>query len=138
MQGTTTPTRPADRCDEAREIVRDFLRTMEARDLDRAQGFLAQGFAMCFPGGARMTRLDQLVAHSARRYRNVTKTFDAFEAFADAAHTVVYCRGTLAGEWLDGSRFSGIRFIDRFALDGDGKIVQQDVWNDMAENRRFD
>lgn len=122
----------------AKEIVRDFLKTMEARDMERARGFLAEGFTMCFPGAVRMTQLDQLIAHSAKRYRNVSKTFEYFEAFVDGDTIIVYCRGTLAGEWLDGSQFSDIRFIDRFAINADGKLIEQDVWNDMAEKKRFD
>lgn len=118
----------------AKDTVRDFLKSVEARDMARAQGFLAKGFAMCFPGAVRMTQLDQLIAHSAKRYRNVSKTFETFEAFADGDTTIVYCRGTLAGEWLDGSHFSDIRFIDRFAINVDGKLIEQDVWNDMAES----
>jgi hypothetical protein len=34
--------------------------------------------------------------------------------------------------WLDGTAFSGIRFIDRFEVAG-GLIRRQDVWNDLAE-----
>ena len=45
---------------------------------------------------------------------------------------LVYCFGTLSGEWLDGTSFEGIRFIDRFEVVGD-KISRQDVWNDMGE-----
>ena len=44
----------------------------------------------------------------------------------------VFCFGTLSGSWLDGSGFSGIRFVDRFELEGE-TIVSQMVWNDMAE-----
>ena len=48
--------------------------------------------------------------------------------------TVVYCRGVLKGEWPDGGEFSGIRFVDRFEVIK-GKLVRQDVWNDLAEMR---
>jgi hypothetical protein len=44
----------------------------------------------------------------------------------------MYCYGTLYGELLDGTPYSGIRFIDRFTVK-DGKLVDQMVWNDMAE-----
>ncbi len=47
---------------------------------------------------------------------------------------MVYCTGTLEGQWLDGSAFAGIRFIDRFEVEA-GRIVRQDVWNDLAEVR---
>lgn len=65
---------------------------------------LAPGFFMVFPGDAR---------------------FDAFDGG-------VYCFGTLYGELLDGTPYSGIRFIDRFTV-SDGKLVDQRVWNDMPK-----
>ena len=45
---------------------------------------------------------------------------------------IVYCFGTLNGEWPDGQAFSGIRFIDRFEIT-QGRITRQQVWNDIAE-----
>jgi hypothetical protein len=47
---------------------------------------------------------------------------------------VVYIKGTLSGEWPDGTPFEGIRFIDRFEIKG-GKLISQEVWNDIAEER---
>ena len=44
----------------------------------------------------------------------------------------VYCFGTLQGERLDGTPYSGIRFIDRFTV-REGRLVDQQVWNDMGE-----
>ena len=38
----------------------------------------------------------------------------------------------LAPGFHDGTPYSGIRFIDRFTV-RDGKLVDQNVWNDMAE-----
>lgn len=114
------------------QVVRDYLNAMEARDLDKAQQMLGEGFEMTFPGAAPMTRLDELVAWSKPRYTFVRKTYEGFEALQNGTVAVVYARGTLHGEWLDGTAFSDIRFIDRFELAG-GKIIRQDVWNDMAE-----
>lgn len=114
----------------AERIVRDYLAAMEARDLPRAHAHLAPGFAMTFPGGVRMTSLPELVAWSAPRYRFVKKTYERFDALGD----LCYCFGTLHGEWPDGTPFAGIRFIDRFELSG-GRILRQDVWNDMGEAR---
>ncbi len=111
-------------------VVRDYLQAMEARDLDRARGHLAPGFVMTFPGGVRMESLEALIEWSRPRYRFVTKSYERFDALGG----VVYCFGTLAGEWPDGTAFAGIRFIDRFALEG-GRILRQDVWNDMGEAR---
>ncbi len=114
--------------------VEDFLRAMERRDLEAAKGFLAPGFAMTFPGGARMTSLEDLIEWSKTRYRRVEKTCERFDEVADGDNTVVYCFGTLSGEWLDGTAFSGIRFIDRFTVK-DGLFTGQLVWNDMGEVR---
>ncbi len=107
---------------------------MERRDLELARAFLAPGFTMTFPGGVRMTSLEDLIEWSKTRYRRVEKTYERFDEIADADQTVVYCFGTLSGEWLDGRSFSGIRFIDRFTVK-DGLFVEQLVWNDMGEVR---
>lgn len=123
---SATPTEPA-------ALVRAFLAAMEARDLAKARTFLGEGFAMTFPGGVRMTTLEELVAFAAPRYRFVRKTYEGFEV-AMGVRAVVYCFGTLSGEWPDGTAFSGIRFIDRFELES-GLLVRQDVWNDLAEIR---
>jgi len=96
---------------------------------------LGVGFVMQFPGAPRMTRLQQLIDWAKPRYKFVIKTYDGFDAMqssGDAA--IVYCRGTLSGEWPDGTAFSGIRFIDRFEVAA-GFITRQDVWNDIAETK---
>lgn len=111
-------------------VVHAYLSAMEARDLDAARGHLGEGFHMTFPGGIRLNTLEDLVAWSRPRYRFVKKTYEQF----DAMGALVYCFGTLHGEWPDGTAFSGIRFIDRFEMAG-GRIVRQDVWNDMGEVR---
>lgn len=116
------------------DVVRDFLSAMEARDLDRAQGFLAEGFAMTFPGPARFSNLAELVEWGRARYRFVRKTYEVFEEAVGPDGLIVYCSGTLAGEWPDGTAFEGIRFIDRFTV-VDGKLADQKVWNDLAETR---
>ncbi|AXS40462.1 nuclear transport factor 2 family protein [Breoghania sp. L-A4] len=118
----------------ATDLVRDFLRAMQARDLDAARDCLADGFRMTFPGGAVFTTLEELVAWGAQRYRFVTKTYQGFDECFGETGMVVYCFGTLSGEWPDGTAFSGIRFIDRFTTDG-GKLTEQRVWNDLAESR---
>lgn len=90
---------------KAEEIVRQYLAAMERRDLAAARALLAPGFHMVFPGARR---------------------FDTLEALVEWGF------GTLNGELLDGSSYSGIRFIDRFTV-RDGKLADQNVWNDMAE-----
>ncbi|WP_050931698.1 tautomerase family protein [Aestuariivita boseongensis] len=114
--------------------VRDFLAAMEARDLEQAETFLGAGFVMHFPGTGPMNTLPQLVEWSKPRYRFVKKTYERFDQAMSDEGPVVYCYGTLHGEWPDGTPFDGIRFIDRFQF-SEGLIVRQDVWNDIAEVR---
>ena len=110
------------------QTVRSYLDAMERRDLATAKSFLAPGFYMLFPGGKRFDSLEQLVESAKGRYRSAKKTYEKF----NISENIVYCFGTLYGELLDGTPYSGIRFIDRFTV-RDGKLVDQMVWNDMAE-----
>lgn len=87
---------------------------------------------MCFPGGAEMRDLEELVQRSGKRYRKVAKDFEEVDESVGPERTVVHCSGRLHGTWTDGREFSGIRFIDRFEI-VDGLIRRQDVWNDMGE-----
>ena len=125
---------PAPPPEPATDIVRRFLAAMEARDLATARSMLAPGFAMTFPGGATFTRLEELVDFAAARYRFVRKTYERFDEAPGLEDTVVYCFGTLSGEWPDGGGFADIRFIDRFSVRG-GRLLDQHVWNDLAEHR---
>lgn len=110
------------------ETVRQYLAAMERRDLAAAKALLAPGFTMLFPGGRRFDTLEALVDWAKHRYRSARKTYERFDACGEA----VYCFGTLYGERLDGTPYSGIRFIDRFTV-RDGRLVDQRVWNDMGE-----
>lgn len=118
----------------AAEVVGAFLKAMEQRDLAEAGRHLAPDFEMVFPGGRRMRKLDELVAWAADRYRSIAKSFEGIEEHSGADETVVWCRGTLAGEWPDGETFQGVRFVDRFEI-REGRIVKQEVWNDLGEAR---
>lgn len=115
------------------EIVRTFLRLMEARDLDAASTHLADGVSIVFPGGRVFTSLAEQVSSSAGRFLGVTKAFEHVDVTSASGQDIVYVLGTLQGEALDGSAFEGVRFIDRFVLE-DGLIVSQMVWNDLAES----
>jgi len=125
---------PAPALPDPESIVLHFLKAMEARDLAKAETYLAPEFVMQFPGAEPMHKLSELVAWAAPRYQSVSKTYDGFDTAVSAEGAVVHCRGTLSGVWPDGSAFAGIRFADRFELQG-GKITRQDVWNDIAEVR---
>jgi phenylpyruvate tautomerase PptA (4-oxalocrotonate tautomerase family) len=116
------------------ETVKAFLSAMERRDLAAAGIFLADDFRMVFPGNAEFTVLEDLVHWSGSRYRWVKKSYEAFDECFGEAETIVYCFGTLSGEWPDGTPFDGIRFLDRFTV-RDGKLLDQRVWNDLALGR---
>ena len=115
-------------------VVQSYLAAMEARDLALAEVMLAPGFTMEFPGPVTFTRLSDLIEWAKPRYRFVKKVYQRFDEAPAGDAAVVYCYGTLAGEWPDGVAFAGIRFIDRFTVAG-GKLVDQTVWNDLAEVR---
>lgn len=122
---------------DASALVRSFLEAMQSRDLEAAQSLLAPQFVMHFPGSGPLHRLEELVDWSRTRYKHVGKTFERFEESWGEDCTVVFCTGTLHGEWLDGNTFSGIRFVDRFEV-SDGLLQRQDVWNDLALHQRAD
>ena len=117
---------------EASVLVRQFLERMQARNLDAARQLLAADFVMTFPGAAPMRDFAELLDWAKGRYSRIGKRFERFDECWGHDATVVYCSGTLEGVWLDGTAFSGIRFIDRFEVAG-GLIRRQDVWNDLAE-----
>lgn len=115
----------------ASTLVRQYLEAWANRDLAAAKRFLGEGFSMVYPGGARFTRLEDLVPHMAQRYRGVRKRFERFEEAPAADGAVaVYCFGTLYGEFADGRPFDGVRFIDRFTV-RDGLLIDHRVWNDL-------
>jgi hypothetical protein len=113
-------------------VVRAYLEAMEARDLARAGAMLAPGFWMQFPGTGRMTRIEDLIAWAKPRYQRCAKRYERFDEVAAGEETIVYCFGALYGIGNDGEPFDGIRFIDRFTV-RDSKLVDQRVWNDLAE-----
>lgn len=115
------------------QLVSEYLRTMERRDLTAAKAMLAPGFHMIFPGGKRYDSLEAVVEGAKGRYKRALKNFEHFDvAPGPDGSQIVYCFGTLYGELLDGSTYEGIRYIDRFTVK-DGKLLDTHVWNDMAE-----
>ena len=72
MRGRTKRV-PASAPRPAEDIVRAFLASMEARDLDSARSYLSEGFTMTFPGAARFTALEELVTWARERYQSVSK-----------------------------------------------------------------
>lgn len=134
MRGRTAKTPgPAPR--PAADICLDMLDAIGARDVERAGALTGDGFRMVFPTGAGFTDFGSLFAWSADRYSNARKTIERVEEAPLGERIAVYVSGTLSGEWTDGSPFEGVRFIDRFEVTN-GKIVLQEVWNDLASARQ--
>lgn len=117
--------------DDPERVVAAYLAAMEVRDLDAARDRLAPGAVLQFPGSAPMGDLGEVLAWAGPRYARVAKTCEGTDVCVGG---VVYVRGTLSGEWPGGAPFAGIRFVDRFEV-AQGRIVRQDVWNDIAEAR---
>lgn len=118
---------------EAIELVKQFLRTMEARDLETAEAMMAPGATITFPGGKVFASQSEMVESSRGRYQWIKKTFDQADSFPLDEAWIVYVMGTLYGVNRHGVPFSGIRYIDRFVIKN-GLINRQDVWNDLAES----
>ena len=125
------PARRAEGLEAAARAI-DFLRTTEARDEADARRRIGPGFAPRFPRGRNYDSLETWLAASRKAYKFMGKKFSRIDvAFTGPATAVVYCHGTLHGEYLDGRVVDGVRFIDRFEVRG-GLICEQDVWNDLV------
>lgn len=117
----------------AKELIQTFLRTMESRDLDTAEAMMADGALIIFPGGKVFRSQREMVQSAKGRYQWVKKTFDQIDyATQEDGSELVYIMGTLYGVNNHGVEFEGIRYIDRFVI-RDDKIIEQHVWNDLAE-----
>ena len=122
---------PAAAPPDALALVSEFLKRMEARDLEGARAMLADDFEMVFPGNARFKKIEELVEWAKKRYNWVRKRYEAFDLAPQLNGSVVYCFGVLDGEDLKGRPFAGIRFIDRFTVRR-GLLQNQHVWNYLA------
>jgi hypothetical protein len=115
--------------------VQTFLDLMAARELSQAASYLDNDAIMIFPGGNTFTSLTAFAQWAKSRYQNIDKTIDSFDLIEYSnSTTIVYCYGSLRGNWGNGSPFKNIRFIDRFVITA-GRIIRQEVWNDLAEDR---
>lgn len=128
------PNQGTDPVHEAAAIVDAYLTILMKPDPEGAKRYVAPDLRIRFTGGREMSDPAQCTAFNQSRYRWVRKRFESTDvvAGASAAHAVVYHRGTLYGEWLDGSAFEGNRYVDRYVI-RDGLICEMDVWNDSAE-----
>jgi hypothetical protein len=118
----------------AAALVEEYLRLLMIPDPERASAFIAPDLRIYFTGGREMQAPAECAAFNAGRYAWVKKNFGRTEVVtgATAQEAVVYMTGTLYGEWLDGTPFSGNRYVDRYVVRED-RIIRMEVWNDSAE-----
>jgi len=119
------------------QVIDDYLQLCEDRQLDQASNYLADGVEIIFPGNRAYASLQEMAQASKGRYAWVRKNRTDYSvgertAADGTTEQILTSIGTLFGEKLDGSTFDGIRYIDVFTL-RDGRIVRQEVWNDLAE-----
>lgn len=115
-------------------LVDTYLITLMKPDPEGARKYVSADLRIRFTGGREMVDPAECTAFNKARYAWVKKRFESTEIVAGAldAYAVVYNRGTLYGEWLDGTPFEGNRYVDRYVV-RDGLITEMDVWNDSAE-----
>jgi hypothetical protein len=114
------------------ELAVSFLRSTEARDMERARSMVGPGFSATFPRGRHFPSLDAWLESSRGTYVRIAKRFERIDvAITGAQCAIVHCSGTLHGERVDGKPLEGFRYIDRFVI-RDGLIVDQLVWNDLV------
>ncbi len=115
------------------EIVARYLDLSSRRRLAEAQNLLSDEAKLVFPNGT-FHRVADMVDATVSRYRSIGKVLESWDvARGGDGSVVVVSTGTLHGINSHGVPFSGIRYIDRFVL-RDGKIILQQVWNDLAES----
>jgi hypothetical protein len=109
-----------------------YLVASGERRLNEAVAFLADDVTLQFPSGT-YHGLDELIADSRGRYRSIGKTHLSWDVSEHDGMVTVVSVGTLHGENVHGVAFDGVRYIDRIVY-RDGRIVEQQVWNDLAES----
>lgn len=115
-------------------LVDAYLITLMKPDPEGARRYVSPDLRIRFTGGRAMRDPSECTAFNKARYAWVKKRFESTDVVVGAtdAHAVVYNRGTLYGEWLDGTPFEGNRYVDRYVVNN-GLITEMDVWNDSAE-----
>ena len=121
-----------DQASAAIEVVSNFLRLMEERDLAAASRYVAPDIDIVFPGDRHFRDLKDLVESAGKRYRSVAKSVELVDSMSNGAECVVYVIGWLSGVDAKGTGFSDVRFIDRLVV-RDDLITAHRVWNDLAE-----
>ena len=114
------------------DMVQTVILKAMAGDKDIVAKYFAPNAELMFVG-RKLKAADEIGKFNSTRYNWVKKSIDHWDvSLGENKRMVVTSAGTLYGEWPDGTKFEGNRFIDRFVL-VDGKITHMDVWNDSAE-----
>ena len=118
----------------AAKIVEEYLRVLMIPDAQAARRYCAPEMEIRFTGNRAMRDPSECAAFNRGRYKWVKKAFGPTHVAEGGSEdeTVVYQTGTLYGEWPDGTKFEGNRYVDRYVVRR-GKIVMMEVWNDSAE-----
>jgi hypothetical protein len=118
----------------AAKIVEDYLRVLMIPDPQAARRYCAPEMEIRFTGNRPMRDPAECAAFNRGRYKWVKKAFGPTHVAEGGTEeeTVVYQTGTLYGEWPDGTKFEGNRYVDRYVVRR-GKIAVMEVWNDSAE-----
>lgn len=116
------------------EVVKKFLDAMGKRDFATMETVIAPNFKMTVTGGSVFTHPREFAAQSKGRQKSAIKTTDRYDEIPTANGMIVYSIGSMAGEWNNGTSYSGVRYIDRFEV-VNGKIADMNVYSDMAEFR---
>jgi hypothetical protein len=117
---------------QAIDVAREFMDAMERGDFVAAGELRGPGFVLRAPGGLQCRELAEFAAFGRGRYLELRKTDRQFDATESAHGIVVYVHGAMAGRWLDGTGFQGLRYVDRFLI-RDGRILELSVLNELAE-----
>lgn len=132
MPQSSAPAPHTDSTSDAAALVERFLVASMVPDPETAGTFMSADVDITFTGGRKFKHPRDATAFNAMRYKWVKKKMERTDVAPADGETVVYNTGTLYGEWHDGTKFEGNRYVDRFVVRG-GKIVKMDVWNDSAE-----
>ena len=108
---------------ESIALVKRFLDLLEARDLDGARALVCGDFEMVFPGNARFTRFEELIAWAAPRYGWVRKRHERFDAAPaeDGKLPAATANPMMAGRYALTGHLPGPAFLAR-RLQGNAKL----------------
>lgn len=119
----------------ASAVIEQFIDAINRQDIGRARKVMTSDATMRFPGGNTFTDVGAFIEWTKGRYRRAVYTYDSLEQLVIAGATIVYARGSIAGELNDGESFQGVRVVDRYTIEN-GLIRDKEAWSDMADYLR--